>query len=362
MARKYVLKVEEIEHSLQELDETVASLGDVGDNVFNLSPSRRRHDDTPEECEVLRHGTQFPLEDASEAIWMQRHLIDNIETIKGKQGLHKRTSTCSRKSVTTKGSRYSRSISSRSSRNRGFSLERTICEIVANTANQDEFRAINSVQDDEASSISTNDILNDLIQADTVWNAEVGTIPNLLPAIETEDESDLLPPVDGSPVDASHIAASPFAPEPEWQEDIQAFFSERKLSPQSRQNSLVPTLEASPRLSRLEKSSCTVDTCPETVNISGESVHKSAKPDFDTRSNMLSEDLFVSLQSHFPTLEKFDSKDNDWMSFEWNPFNQDDNLSLDSPSSIVNFSRVVDRVPSSKSKSWFVAATTKGSF
>jgi hypothetical protein len=350
---KYMLNGDQFEHSLQELDETVASVGGRCDNMYNLTPTRRRYREPSNDERSSSSATDSPPYIAQHPMMMNRQLIDNIDTIKCKSQFARMSSSCSRKSFSTKGSRLSRSISSRSSRRRGASLERTISQVIAQTSGLD-VRESHSLVEDSSSVVSTDDILKDLIQADAVWTSEVGSVLNLLPPIETDDEPELLPPIQ------IQVSSTP----KEWQPNFDdASFPS---TPQSRVTLQVPV--DTPETAMLEKSSMTEETYPETVNVSDETLETSiaCRTETENLTNLFGPDPFGDWYNE-PSLQQLPGMepnvvfgDSNWMPFDENPFH-DDNISHDSPSSVADFGRLVDRVPTNKSDTW-LRVTTMGSF
>ena len=231
---RYVLADDEVEPSLQELDDTVASLdGNTckqhhrRTHTANSSslPSNSGHTAASTGCgendtSSLMSRTCSVLTEKSHAVMMHRHLIDNMESIGYHSHYQNRSSTSYKmRSKNRKITSGSKSISSRNSstsrrstaqqsltshrtttttrRPRGPSLERAIFQTLLHTARSDvegaHFitttllpTALNDTHTDEAEervNMSTQKeeedsnielILKDLIQADAVLAVEVG--------------------------------------------------------------------------------------------------------------------------------------------------------------------------------------------
>lgn len=329
--RKYILKDDEIEQSLHELDETVASVGDCSAYV---TPKRR----ATEESSVGSY-----ISSQSHAVLMHRYLVDNKDTTK--KGFPRISSSCSRKSVSSRRSRRStsRSISSRSSARRGPSLERVISQTILQAAGSEQADAHFLVESDVPTA-SPDDILKDLIQADAVLAAEGGHTLNLLPPIETEDEPELLPSIE------TEIGL----PETEeWRPSFEAVQfpaeSPKATCPSDRASNEIPDPAT------LETSSKIVETDFEKVYVSGETTEKTfiiyeTDPENPFGDDPFGELNFGEAQHQFSALESIESNEIDWMSFGGNPF-QNDNVSPDSPSSIADFAKVVDWIPT-RADSW----------
>jgi hypothetical protein len=324
-ATRYNLK-DDIQHSLQELDDTVASVGDI---IIYISPQRR----DPEEFSVASR-----FSDQNSLVDMNRHHIDNMDTMKKISPMF--ASSCSRKSGTSRSSR--RSVSSRSMRRRGPSLERVISQTILKEAssNIDDPRpVVKSVV-----TIATVDILKELSQAGTVLETEVLHDTNLLSRMQVEEERELLPPC------KTQDEPNSVEWRPDWDEDAAGLHkSAEASSPRSR-----GSVYEAPNPAQRERPSRVVVTEHETFNKPGEKLAE--KPFFiDDSDPLFSDDPFGALEDFgvklqtFPDLETIEN-DNKWMSFGDNPF-QEDGMFLAGPSSIADFARIVDRLPT-KSESW----------
>jgi hypothetical protein len=221
---RYVLTDDEVELSLRELDDTVASL-DGTSTQQQQKHRRHRRTNTASSSTPSNGGTtgisstiidessslgSSVYTERSHAVLMHRHLIDNMETISYNRSHHasQYRSNSSRKKKRSTGNTGGKSISSRVSTNsrrsklstaqesyttyrstnsnrppRGPSLERVIFQTLLHAARSDgaEVHFIRKTEDqdidgnnDDEEDISTESILKDLIQADAILSVEVG--------------------------------------------------------------------------------------------------------------------------------------------------------------------------------------------
>lgn len=334
-ASRQLLLTDDVQHSLQELDEAIAS---VGDTSAYLSPRLR-------ETEKISFNFPHKSKQSHHSVDRNRHHFDNMDTIN--KGFPMFASSCSKKSVASRSSR--RSVSSRSTRRRGPSLERAISQTILKEASSNSTDDTRSYVERDVCSTATVDILKELCQAGAVLATEVLHDTNLLPTMQLEEvEPDLL--------SQSKIQdrLEDVGWRPDWDAVPDLTDSAEAISPRSRKSVYGAQQQ--------EMSSSVVVAEPETFNTSGEAFEKTFftnDTDPETQGSLFSEDPFGALvdgsgaPSAFPSREMLDSNYNDreWMSFGDNPFHEDDDLSLASPSSIADFDQIVDRLPT-KSKSW----------
>lgn len=200
---------------MNELDETVASLDDTNSSLD--LPQRRRG--FTEDGSV---GTSNTLTTDYGHLVMTRHRVqirgmDRVKTSE-ESGGHRRS-----KSLASHRSRGSQ-------RSKGsLSLEQLIHDTILNNAKQDlEFDDHSPTHMRRVS--STEDILKDLQQADTVLTNEFKSMltGNLLPPrIDPEDEPDLLPPIVNSIDWTQHHGPNENWPDPtpwaDWGDNCQLF-------------------------------------------------------------------------------------------------------------------------------------------
>jgi len=325
----------QLDDSLQELDEAVASIAAETSSLHHLSSCRASQATTANDGESQMSGIDSTLFDQE-----TNFVIDNMEKVA--RGFIPSIARSS-------DSRRSRA-SSRSSRRgpRGLSLERLISETILKTASSGMEHAHFSLQSVD-SETSSQAILKDLKQTKTVLALETATSSGsgsvdsgqpptaqvvatvqepsrskrasafLLPHIETEDdEPSLLPP--------------------EWEPDWSAAAEQH------------PPHHPLPDPPALNKSSCTEETDPETPNTSA-----IEKPSQEPDAPLYSRSFFdegVPINNSFPqpTEHRFDTTVPEEIVKDWSPFEEsptdektkaeihfDTPRSMESPSSIVKF-------------------------
>ena len=323
-----------LDDSLQELDETVASIAAETSSLHHLSSCRASQATTTNDGESQLSGIDSALFDQE-----TNFVIDNMEKVA--RGFIPSIARSS-------DSRRSRASSRSSRRPRGLSLERLISETILKTASSGMEHAHFSLQSVD-SETSSHAILKDLSQTKTVIALETATSSGsgsvdsgqpptaqvvvtvqeptrskrdfafLLPHIETEDdEPSLLPP--------------------EWEPDWSA-----AAEPHQPRHPL-------PDPPALNKSSCTEETGPETPNTSA-----IERPTQEPDAPLYSKSFFDeddTINNSFPqSMEhRFDTTVPEEIVKDWSPFEEsptdektkaeihfDTPRSMESPSSIVKF-------------------------
>lgn len=287
--RSSSLNPEQLHQCLHELDQTVASVQSLYGET------------STEDGSIQSLTTDF-----GHSVLTSRFLIKNMERLESGSVRSGRTSG----SRSSRGGR--RSLSSRSTRKRGSSLERVISQTILATASTVE-RAHFLVEDsDKAAAPSTEDILNDLDLAHSVLESEINSAQgNLLPPINFDNEPDLLPPTE-------QISWTDPQWQPSWNEPDWAERPSTVEDRQQSQNSFDP------------KSSGTLITEPESFNASIENFETTFftnESDPELQDSLFAEDPFATPK---------------WMEFQKSPFSSDENEKLPknpSPSFIADFSQ-----------------------